>query len=326
MDKARAWPYSSLLINMRNYKKINMNDYYNQDNFKGFSATLAAFLLWGLLPIYWQMLKTVPALEILCHRIVWSTVFAAAILTYKKGWAESFRAVANLKCAAFLTLSSLLVGSNWFVYIWSVNHGHMVDASLGYYINPLVNVILGVIFFRDRLNRLQLIAIGLACLGVANQIAAFGQVPWIALSLALSFGFYGLVRKVVDIGALSGLFFEALVLTPVAGGYLIHLALNGQGAFNFTDLGQAAILVGAGPMTATPLILFAFGARRLSLITVGVVQYLSPTCMFLLGVLVYGEPFGNREFITFALIWAGIAFYTYNGIKDIRQRKRVGSR
>ena len=295
-----------------------MNPYFKQDHIQGFIATLFSFLIWGLSPIYWQVIKSVPALEILCHRIVWSMVFAAVILTFKKGWTEGFRKAANLKCAVLLTLSSILVGANWFVYIWSVTNGHMVEASLGYYINPLVNVVLGVLFFKDKLNRLQAVAIGLAVLGVTNQIVEFGQFPWIALSLAFSFGFYGLVRKIADIGSLPGLFFEALALTPIAGGYLVHLAMNGTGAFTLSDVNMDLMLIGAGPLTASPLILFAFGAKRLSLITVGVTQYLSPTCMFLLGVLVYGEPFSNKEFLTFAFIWAGIGFYTYNGLKGLR--------
>ncbi len=284
----------------------------------GVPAALIAFLIWGLLPIYWKALAAVPPMQILCHRVAWSLVFLALVVTVRRGWGPLRRALTSRRDLALLAVSSVLVSSNWFLYIWSVNNGHVVESSLGYYINPLVNVLLGFLFFRDRLSRVQAMAIGLATLGVLNMVWQFGRAPWIALTLAVSFGLYGLVRKVASVESVHGLFYETLVLGLPAVGYLVWEEAHGVGALGHLGLGQDLLMAGAGVVTATPLVLFAFAARRLRLATVGVMQYIAPTGMFLLGVFVYGEAFTTVHLTTFALIWAGVALYTADGLRSLR--------
>ncbi|MFW6323721.1 MAG: EamA family transporter RarD [Desulfovibrionales bacterium] len=280
----------------------------------GLAAGLAAFLAWGLLPVYWKAVQTVPAFEILCHRIVWSAVFSALILTFQKRWAEIKTAFQRSANRRYLLLSGSLVATNWGVYIWAVNSGHVVQASLGYYINPLVNVILGFLFFGDRPRPLQKVAILAATLGVLNIVVSFGRLPWISLVLAFSFGLYGLARKKMKVESLPGLFIETTALAIPAGGYLLWLAHAGTGALGQAGWTIDALLLGAGAVTSMPLLAFTFAARRLSLVTVGILQYLAPTCMFLLGVFAYGEPFTPVHLITFLLIWVGVAIYTVEGI------------
>ncbi|MFP4317167.1 MAG: EamA family transporter RarD [Desulfovibrionales bacterium] len=289
----------------------------------GLLAGLAAFLAWGLLPIYWKALGQVPAMEILCHRIVWSLVFSAAILSVQHRWRETGRAIRIPENRRMMWLSSLLIAINWFVYIWAVNSGHVVEASLGYYINPLVNVLLGFLFFKDRLRPLQSAAIVLACLGVLNLVVSYGRIPWISLVLAFSFGVYGLTRKMMHVESLPGLFFETAVLSIPAGGYLIWLSLTGVAALGSLGPGTDMLLLGAGAVTSIPLLLFGLSARRIRLVTVGILQYLAPTCMFLLGVFVYGEPFTTSHLITFSCIWAGVGLYTFEGFLLSRKLHRV---
>jgi len=286
-------------------------------------TALAAFTAWGLLPIYWKALKSVDPLEILCHRIIWSLVFIALILTINKRWPEAFAPLKSPRNIGILTLSSLIIGSNWLLYIWAVNSNHVLETSLGYYICPLVSILLGFIFFRERLNRLQFIAIGLAALGVTNSIISYGEFPWIALALAISFGLYGLLRKVAAVESLPGLFLETMVLAPVALWYLGSLQAQGTSAFLNQSMDVTMLLIGAGAVTATPLIGFAFGARRLQLSTLGVLQYAAPSIAFLLGVFLYDEPFGPSHLLTFGLIWAGLAVYTADSIRTIRKQRRI---
>jgi chloramphenicol-sensitive protein RarD len=289
----------------------------------GLLAGLGAFVAWGLLPIYWKGLGQVPALEILCHRIVWSALFSGLILTALGRWHEAglvIRVAANRR---MIWLSGLLIGVNWFVYIWAVNAGHVVESSLGYYINPLVNVLFGVLFFKDRLRRLQLAAILLATLGVANLILTLGIFPWISLVLAFTFGLYGLVRKTMRVESLPGLFFETSTLSVPAVAYLGWLFLTGTSGMGSLGPGIDLMLVGAGAVTSLPLLAFAFSTRRLRLVTVGILQYIAPTCMFLLGVFVYGEPFTRAHLITFACIWAGVALYSAESMLLARKLNKI---
>lgn len=287
----------------------------------------SAFLAWGLLPAYWKALAGLPALEILCHRIVWSLGAVLAALLWTGGLSEARKALGSGREILLLSASSLLVGCNWFLYIWAVNAGHVVEASLGYYINPLVNVLLGRLFFRDRLRRAQAWAVALAAAGVLVLLVTHGRLPWIALSLAATFGLYGLVRKVMVVGALPGLFVETLVLGLPAGAWLIWLALHGQGALGHAPVPTQLLALGAGVVTAAPLAAFAAAARSLRLATLGIIQYVSPTGMFLLGVLVYGEHLGPAHAVTFVLIWAGIALYTRDTLSLVRASGRApGSR
>jgi len=289
----------------------------------GFTAALAAFILWGLLPMYWKAVQSVNPMEILCHRIIWSLVFIAVLLTYNKRWPETFAPMRSPRNLGTLVLSSLCIGANWLLYIWAVTSNHVLETSLGYYINPLVNMLFGVILFRERLSRLQTIAIGLAFLGVLNSIISYGELPWISLILAVTFSLYGVLRKVATVESLPGLFLETMVLAPVALYYLLHLQLNGTSAFLAGNTTIDWLLVCAGAVTAMPLIGFAYGARRLQLTTLGVIQYIAPTIAFILGVFLYNEPFGPSHLITFALIWSGLGVYTADSIMTIRKQRRI---
>jgi len=290
---------------------------------QGFAAALAAFIAWGLLPIYWKALLGVAPLEILCHRILWSLVFISIVLTIKHRWGEAIAPLSSPRSLLILAGSSLCIGGNWLLYIWSVNTGHVVETSLGYYINPLVNVLLGFIFFRERLNGYQYAAIGLAAAGVVVSILSHGKLPWISLTLAVSFGCYGLLRKIAAVASLPGLFLETLVLGPASLGYLIYLKWTGAIGFTAGSPTTDMLLVGAGAVTALPLIGFAFAARRLNLSTLGILQYSSPSIAFLLGVFVYKEPFDTGHMVTFALIWAGLLLYTVDSVRALRRHRRA---
>ncbi|MBG0791358.1 MAG: EamA family transporter RarD [Desulfovibrionaceae bacterium] len=292
----------------------------------GFAAALAAFTAWGLLPIYWKSLITVNPFEILCHRIVWSLVFISVILTLVRGWGETFAAVRSKRDILVLALSSLMIGGNWMLYIWAVNTGHVVETALGYYINPLVNVLFGCLFFRERLKPTQMAAIGLAALGVINAVASHGELPWISLCLAVSFALYGLLRKIAHAESLPGLFLETMVLGPFALAYLVMAEINGTAALFHQSLSIDLLLVGAGAATASPLIGFAYGARRLRLTVVGLLQYIAPTIAFCLGVFVYREHFTSSHLVTFALIWAGLVVYTVDSVRAIRNHRRAATR
>ncbi|CCH48203.1 EamA family transporter RarD [Pseudodesulfovibrio piezophilus] len=297
-----------------------------KDPIYGFIAALSAFTLWGLLPIYWKQIQTVAPLEILCHRIVWLLLILGAILTFKKRWAETFAPLRSFRNVGILVLSSLCIGSNWLIYVWAVNTNHVLATSLGYYINPLVNVLIGFIIFRERLSPMQCVALGLASLGVINSIANYGEVPWISLALAISFAFYGLLRKIAAVESLPGLFLEAMVLTPAALTYILILQSQGESAFVLNDLSTDFLLVGTGVVTALPLIGFAFGARRLRLMTLGILQYAAPSIAFILGVFLYHEPFGAADMLTFCLIWSGLIVYTGDSLKTMRHHRQTLSK
>lgn len=283
----------------------------------------AAFFGWGILPVFWKALIMVPADELICHRIVWCMVFSGIVLTLQHRWGAVKELATQKRSLLLLCCSAVLVFVNWFIYVWAVNADHVVDASLGYYINPLVNVLLGWIAFRDGLNRGQTVAIILAGCGVAVSVAHFGKLPWIALSLAFSFGTYGLVRKVVRTEPLPGLFFETLLLTLPAGGYLLFKGVQGTGALGHLDTTHTLLLLSSGAVTALPLLSFSFAVRRLRLVTVGVMQYIAPTCMFLLGVFAYGEAFGLAHGVTFACIWAGVGVYLSDGLRSYRKERKI---
>jgi chloramphenicol-sensitive protein RarD len=290
---------------------------------QGFGAALGAFLLWGLLPIYWKSVQSVNPMEILCHRIIWSLVFISIILTIKHRWTETFRSIGSLKSMITLLLSSLCIGGNWLLYIWAVNNNHVLETSLGYYINPLINIMLGFLFFRERPTRLQYIAIGLATLAVANSIISYGSIPWISLALGISFSIYGVMRKIAPVESLPGLFLETLVLSPFALTYIVYLQANGASGFLAGNVAIDLLLICAGVVTATPLIGFAYAARRLQLTTLGILQYLAPSIAFLLGVFLFKEPFSSGHLLTFGLIWAALALYTADSVRTIRAQRKA---
>ena len=287
---------------------------------KGLWYGIAAYGLWGLFPIYWKWLHHVPAIELIAHRIIWSFVALVIVLAVMRQW-RSFRVeIAKPRVLRLYVLAAVLIGINWFVYVWAVNQGYIVETSLGYFINPLLNVLMGVIILREKLRPAQWVPIGLAAAGVLYLTLLYGSLPWIALTLAFSFGLYGLVKKLAPLGSLYGLTLETGVLLLPMAGYLIFAEVNGQGVFLHTDLVSNLLMLGAGPVTVIPLLLFASAVRRVPLSTMGILQYLAPTLQFLLGVLVYGEAFSSAQFVGFGLVWLALIVYT---IENVWQRRRA---
>lgn len=276
----------------------------------GVLSALGAFTIWGLSPLYYRAIGEAPALEIIAHRAIWSLLFTLLMV----GVSGQIRAFISLfhdfKIQLILLLSSVLVSVNWLGFIWAVNNGKALEASMGYFIMPIVMVLLGRLFLDERLNRNQIISLLLVCLGVLNLLIAIRQLPWIALLLAISFGFYSLVRKKVAVSALVGLTMECLFLAPLALVYLLFLNQQETLVFGSREIGFDLLLIGSGLMTALPLILFTSASKRLRLGTVGLLQYLNPTCQFLLAVFLFNEPFSAHHLNTFILIWAGLAIFT----------------
>ena len=273
-----------------------------------------AFFCWGLFPIYFHALGEVPPLQILAHRMLWSLAFLLILLLLRRDW-KWLQVVRQPRVFFSFVLSALLLSANWLVYIWSVMNHHVIEASLGYFINPLVNIVLGYLILKERMRPLQWAAIGVAALGVAWLTWQAGTVPWIALFLALSFGGYGLLRKTAALGPLEGLSFETIVLFPLAAGYVIWLTVHGQNVFiNTASDTTRWLLIMAGPLTAIPLLLFATGARKMRLSILGLLQYLSPTLQFLLGVWLFKEAFSADRLVGFVLIWSALALFAGEGL------------
>lgn len=272
-----------------------------------------AFAAWGIFPLYFRQIAHVPSGEILIHRIVWSLVFVVIALSLRRQWGWLKPVLRQPKVLAAFTASALLLSVNWLTYIWAVNNGHVIDASLGYFINPLVNVLLGYTVLHERLRRMQWVALGLAAAGVLWLTIQAGHLPWIALALAGSFGLYGLLRKVATLGALEGLTLETLLLAPIAAVVLGVWMFNGSSTFPAPDATTNFWLIAAGPITAIPLLLFAAGARRISLTTLGLLQYIGPTIQLALGLWLFHEPFSAARLLGFALIWLALALYSAEG-------------
>jgi chloramphenicol-sensitive protein RarD len=277
-----------------------------------------AFLIWGVTPIYWKLLKQIPALELLAHRVVWALALVAVWMTLRRRCPDLVTAGRRPRTLAALLASTACIAVNWGLFIWAVNTDRVLSTSLGYYINPLVSVLLGLVVLRERLNRRQWLAVGLAAVAVAILTSRVGHPPWISLGLAFSFGFYGLLRKTVAADAVVGLTFETAALTPLCVGFLAWRERIGAAAFSHQGVGTDLLLVAAGAVTAVPLLLFTLGARRLPLSTVGLLQYIAPTCTFVLAVFLYSEPFTLAHGIAFVLIWTALAIYTL----DLRSRLR----
>jgi len=286
-------------------------------------AALSCYLIWGLVPLYWKELAAVDALELIAHRHVWSLVFLGGILAWRGGYAEARAALATGRGFALSMLSSVLLTANWLIYIWGVNAGHVIECSLGYFLVPLLNVTLGKLVLHESLRRLQGLAVLAAAAGVAILILRLGHVPWIALGIAGTFGFYGLLRKRSALGPLTGLAVETAVLAPFAAGWLLWKAAHGHGALGHVDTPTTLLVLSTGVVTAIPLLLFAYGARRLRLITLGLLQYIAPTCQFLLGWLVYREVFTRERAWAFILIWFGLVLYTTDAFLTQRKNPRT---
>jgi chloramphenicol-sensitive protein RarD len=288
---------------------------------QGVLVGILAYTLWGFLPGYWKALQAVPPLEILCHRTIWSLGLVLLVLAIRKQWAWLGRIRTNPRTLLMSLGSACLLGLNWFIYIWAVNTGHVVDSSLGYFITPLVNVLLGVLFLRERLRLWQMVAIGLAAAGVLSLTVGYGAFPWIALSLAFSFGFYGLLRKISPLGSLEGLSLETATLSLPAIAYLIYQEASGGASFGHAGATTTLLLAGTGVVTAVPLLLFATAARQVTLATLGILQYIAPTFQFLLGVLVYGEPFTPTRLLGFVPIWLALVIYSLEGMTEEKRRR-----
>jgi chloramphenicol-sensitive protein RarD len=281
----------------------------------GFWYGVAAYGIWGIFPLYWKLVQHVPALQILCHRIVWSFAALAALTTFARGAPAPSLWHVPARVIGVYAIAAVLIGINSFLYVYAVNAGFIVETSLGYFIAPLVNVLLGVVVLRERLRAGQWLAAALAAAGVAYLTRAYGSVPWIAAGLATSFGSYGLVKKKAPLDSLRGLTLETAVLVIPAAAYLTALQVDGRGAFLHTGLVSDLLLVGSGLVTISPLLLFASAVRRIPLSVVGLLQYIAPTIQFLLGVLLYHEPFSRTQFIGFAIVWIALIVFSVDGLR-----------
>ncbi|KPL90914.1 EamA family transporter RarD [Herpetosiphon geysericola] len=277
---------------------------------RGILYAAGAYACWGFFPLYWKLLSSVPALEILAHRMAWSLVFVGFLVLVRGQIGQFLQVLRNRRTVLIYATSALLLGINWYVYIWAVNANHVVESSLGYFINPLVNVGLGMLFLGERVRRWQALAIGLAAIGVVYLSVALGVLPWIALALAFSFGFYGLIRKTAALDSLQGLALETVVFFGPAAAYLLWLETQGTAAFGHQSWTVTLLLAGAGVVTAIPLLLFAAGARQIPMTTLGLLQYINPTMQFSLGVLLYHEPISGAKLLGFAIIWIALALYS----------------
>ncbi len=285
---------------------------------QGIFLAIAAYTMWGIAPIYFKSLQDVPPFEVLTHRILWSFVFLSFILFFTKGFKQLLALKKEPKRLAMLCVSAVVIAGNWLLFIWAVNTGHMLDASLGYFINPLFNVFLGMVFLNERFRKLQWFAVSLAFMGVGIQLITFGSIPWIALLLASSFGTYGLLRKKVQVGAALGLFVETAILFPVAAIYLLMIADTSSSDLFSNTWDLNALLFAAGIITTVPLLCFNGAATRLKLSTLGFFQYLGPTLMFILAVTLYKEPLTADKATTFAFIWAALMVFIFDAIKKSR--------
>jgi chloramphenicol-sensitive protein RarD len=296
-----------------------LSDQTRRETLLGVASATTAFLMWGLTPIYFKAIRAVPAFEILMHRIVWSCLFLIGLVLLRGQWPEFKKIIKNSRTMLILLATTIIVASNWFVFIWAITHDKILQTSLGYYINPLINVVLGMVFLKERLRLPQMAAVLLAAIGVSYLTLQYGKLPWISLYLAFSFGFYGLIRKVAPVSALIGLTVETLLLLLPALGCLIYFDTIGAGAFLRVNMKTTVLLMCAALITAPPLLFFTTGARRLHLSTVGILQYIAPSSTFLLAVFIYHEPFRAAQLWTFVLIWSALIIYSTDSVLHYRR-------
>ncbi len=284
---------------------------------QGFALGVAAYGLWGVLPVYFKALRSIDSADIVAHRILWSAPVLAALLSFSGAWGEVREALRNRRAMILLTVTALLIGGNWLLYVYAVNSGHILAGSLGYYLNPLANVLLGRVVLKERLSWLQWAAVAIAAAGIsALALGALGQL-WISLTLCASFATYGLLRKIAPVDAIAGLAIETAILLPFAAGWLLWGLVAGDPIFGASQLDVALIAI-AGVVTATPLLLFTAAAKRLRYSTLGMLQFLAPTLQFLLAVSVYGEPFTDAHAIAFGAIWTALALYVLAVVRHAR--------
>ncbi len=286
---------------------------------KGSIATITSFILWGILPIYWKQLQTAGPLEMLAHRIIWSCLLLSIILTLRRSWDE-VRSIIKWPEMGYYLVTSMLIGGNWLLYLWAVTNARMVEASLGYFINPLVNVLMGIVFLGERLKKAQIVSLVLAGIGVIWLSIDYGRLPLVALGLAFMFGSYGLLRKMGGAKSMPGLFFETSFLSILSLMFLFFHHRTGQGSFVVSGFRETLLLIGAGIVTAVPLVLFNYGTKLIKYSTVGFFQYIAPTLQLLVGVLIYREPFTQKNIFAFSVIWVALIIYT---ISNFRKKDRT---
>ncbi|MBN1465482.1 EamA family transporter RarD [candidate division KSB1 bacterium] len=286
---------------------------------KGIVHGFGAYFLWGLLPVYWKLLGHVLPLEVLVHRMLWSLVFVLLVLAARRQWQWIKIVRQRPRYVLIFIVTALLISLNWLTYIWAVNNDFILEASLGYFINPLINVLLGVLFLKERLRPAQTAAIILAAFGVIYLTLSYGAFPWIALILAFSFGFYGLSRKIASLGAIEGLAVETGVLLLPALAVMLYFEKSGQAAFLHGASSTSVLLIFSGAITAVPLLLFSISARRITLVALGILQYIAPTLQFVIGILLYGEPFSRTRFIGFCIIWSALIIFTIESLMQSRR-------
>ncbi|MBY5626041.1 EamA family transporter RarD [Rhizobium leguminosarum] len=287
----------------------------NEDSPRGFAFALTAYLLWGFLPIYMKAVAHISPAEVIAHRIVWSLPLAGIVLIVLGRTQDIRAALSSPRMLAMAALTASLITVNWGTYVWAIGAGHSLDAALGYFINPLFSIFLGAVFLKEKLQPLQIAAIALAALAVAILALDSGGIPWVALTLAISWGFYALLRKTLPLGPNQGFFLEVLILSGPALLYILYLEFGGQGHLYRTGLSDTILLLGCGVITAVPLMIYANGAKLLKLSTIGIMQYIAPTMIFLIAVFVFHEPFGTARMIAFPLIWAGLFLYSWLMLK-----------
>ncbi|CAK07032.1 putative transmembrane transporter protein [Rhizobium johnstonii 3841] len=290
----------------------------NEDSPRGFAFALTAYLLWGFLPIYMKAVAHISPAEVIAHRIVWSLPLAGIVLIVLGRTQDIRAALSSPRMLAMAALTASLITVNWGTYVWAIGAGHSLDAALGYFINPLFSIFLGAVFLKEKLQPLQIAAIALAALAVAILALDSGGIPWVALTLAVSWGFYALLRKTLPLGPNQGFFLEVLILSGPAVLYILYLEFGGQGHLYRTGLADTTLLLGCGVITAVPLMIYANGAKLLKLSTIGIMQYIAPTMIFLIAVFVFHEPFGTARMIAFPLIWAGLFLYSWSMLKGSR--------
>jgi chloramphenicol-sensitive protein RarD len=285
-------------------------------------AGLFAFTIWGIFGLYFKMVSFAVPLEILSHRIIWSAVLTFGMIFALGRRKQLWVLISSARTLGLLFLSSLLVAGNWVIYIWAVNTGNALEASLGYYIMPLIMLILARIFFAEKLNRIQILSVVICALGVLNLLVSYGHLPWIALSLSCLFGFYGVIRKFVPADPVAGLFVECALITPLAVIYMIWLHAQGDMAFGNTGFTNDLLFIGLGVCTTIPLILFAYAARNMKFSVLGLMQYLNPTLQFFVAVLVFGETFTSVHMVTYGLVWFGLGVFTWDNLRNVRKNRR----
>jgi len=292
------------------------------DSRRGFLLGVAAYAIWGLFPLYWPLLEPAGAVEILAHRVFWSLAVVIGLVLVARRTGQLRAVLRSPRSRGILTVAAVVIAVNWGTYIWAVNNDHVVEASLGYFINPLVTVLIGVLVLHERLRTAQWAALGVAAVAVLALTIEYGHPPWVSLLLAFSFGTYGLAKKKANVGAVESLTFETMVLTPVAVGYIAWLVVSGSSTFGHHGGGHALLLAGTGIVTVIPLVCFGGAATRVSLTTIGLLQYITPTVQFILGVTVFAEPMPPMRWVGFVLIWLALALFTGESLRHHRRQAR----